>query len=146
MDASMQAGQRAHWPGVVGFVLAWIVFGLAAASALDLLRLQAPWLKVLVHYALVAPCAVWVGLRLGRLGGWRLFATSVLLALAVPLFVGGVLGAIARPAGGDVSWFWLFLPPHTVPTLLHVAATALVPVAWWWVLVRLLPSRDGARS
>ncbi len=99
------------------------------------------WVNALVHYALVAPCAIALAMRVGRLTPESVALCGLGLAVGLTLAIAGILDAIARPAGGSVHWLFLYRAPYTWVTVAHVLASTLVPVAWLHIIRRAAAAR-----
>lgn len=107
--------------GVTAYLALVFVISLSAQLAPEYLGVSDRWAGSASMNLLTVPVALWLALRVGRMGRASLFLESLVVTVAAWLCVIYPLGAIAAPAGGSVD-----------------ASAALRPPAWVWLAIDLL--------
>jgi hypothetical protein len=123
--------------GATAFALIWICAGLAVEAAISMVNLQSRPVSFIATHLVALPLAISVGRRVGRLTHASVLLTSLVLVLGMYSAIVLILDAIARPAGGQVSWMALFSPATRDVVLFAITAMVLMPQLWLWLINRL---------
>ena len=127
MDRALIAGSSA-------FIVAYLSLGCLATAGLASIGWDNGSVNNAVLYGLVAALAIVAGLRLGRLNAIGVAVASLLLALGMQWLIVHVLDALARPAGGSVSFVQFYREPFLANSLFTLCATVGAPVLWLMML------------
>ena len=125
--------------GAIAFTLSFLVLGLAAAWALDVIGWDSIWLHYLFGDVMPAGFAILIGLTVGRLTARSVVFCSLGMQLAVFFVSVAILAAIPYRGGYPIHWLGVFGSLGTPVAVLSIVIAVVSSVAWLLVFRRVTP-------
>lgn len=125
--------------GAIAFTTSYLVLGLVAAWAMDVIGWNNIWLHYLFGDVMAAGFAIPIGLAVGRLTARSVAFCSLGLQLTAFLVSAALLAAIPYRGGYPIHWLGVFRALSTPGAVLSVIMAVASSVVWLLVFRRFTP-------